>query len=355
MSLKNSILSKSNQFNHYKSEAEKLKKENESLKKENKQMNNKINVNKNDLISQERFSKGISVIIPTYNGENHIKGLLESIENQSLSPEQYELIFIINGSLYPTIEILNEFMEKNPEINVEIHFTKVSGAGNARNIGIDLVKREFTTFVDDDDFLSPNYLEKLLEHSKENRIVMSNFIDIDEESHEEMESYVLPFSNKTHGIIKEAPVKFANLASIITAKAIPSPAIKSTKFNTELENGEDISYYGRLYSKFDFEFYVIDRNEEAIYYRLKRSSSVSRQELSYEFNILGRLKVIEDLNSSLEYTENEKIQKYIKICCGGQTGLMRKYLNEYPEDKEKVLKEIEKHDFKYFPYNKLEK
>ena len=49
-----------------------------------------------------------------------------------------------------------------------------------------------------------------------------------------------------------------------------------------------------------------------------------------------------------------KIKKYIKMCFQGQTGFIQRYLIEHPEDKDKVLKEVEKHDFKYFPYSLLE-
>ena len=345
MSIKDSILSHSNQFNHYKEETERLKKENKKLKRENKRIEEEIK-------NSDKYEAGISVIIPTYNGEKHIKPLLESLEKQTLHSELYEIIFIINGRLDSTINILTEFIENNPKKNIILTYTPQSGASNARNIGIQLSKREYVTFIDDDDYISPNYLEKLLEYSKPNRITMANFIDIDINTKETKP--FIPLSVKEYGIIEKAPVKFMNIASVTQVKTIPTFAIKRIEFNVNLNSGEDVSFYGYLYTKFDFEFYYINNEEKVNYYRVQRNNSVSNQEMTYQFNVLDRLKVMDDLDENYRAVKNKKIKKYIELCFKGQTGFIQRYLQKHPEDKDKVLKEVENHDFKYFPYSLLE-
>lgn len=354
MSLKDYILSHSGQFNHYKEETKKLKKENKKLKKEIKNLKEENKKIKDDLKNSDQYEDGISIIIPTYKGENHIKPLLESLEKQTLDPEKYELIFIINGEMDSTINILKEFTEQNTDKNVIITYTSTPGVSNARNIGLRIAKKEYTGFIDDDDFVSPKYLEKLYEHSKPNRVVMTNFIDIDDETKEEMESFLVPFSEKAHGVIKEAPVKFLNLAVITQAKSIPTFATKSVQFNTNLNNGVDVSYYARLYPNYDFEFYFIDKAEEAIYYRLQREGSISRPKMSFKFNVIERLKVIGDLDPSFKATKSKKYKRYLTICAEGQTRFMNRYLDQHPEDEEKVLEEIKKHDYEIFPYYVLD-
>lgn len=345
MSIKDSILSHSNQFKHYKEEAGKLKKENKKLKKENK-------IIKEEISDLNKYETGISVIIPTYKGENHIQTLLESLVKQTVASEFYELIFIFNGELDSTIDILSEFVKNNPKMNVTSTFTPESGASNARNIGIELARKEYITFVDDDDFISPNYLEKLIEHSKPKRITMANFLNYDVDTRK-AESTIPP-SEKEYGIIKNAPVKFMSQAAVTVAKTIPTCAAKRVKFNTDLKSGEDVSFYASLYAKSDFEFYFINKEEEVNYYRIQRKISVSKQEMTYQFNVLDRLKVMDDLDKNYRIAENKKIRKYIEMCFKGQTGFIQRYLQMHPEDEDKVLKEIEKHDFKYFPYFLLE-
>ena len=66
MSIKDSILSHSNQFNHYKEENKKLKRENKKLKDENRKI-------KEDMEDLNKYETGISIIIPTFKGEDHIR------------------------------------------------------------------------------------------------------------------------------------------------------------------------------------------------------------------------------------------------------------------------------------------
>ena len=113
-------------------------------------------------------------------------------------------------------------------------------------------------------------------------------------------------------------------------------------------------HFMQAYTKFDFEFYFINKEEEANYYRIQRNVSVSKQEMTYQFNVLDRLKVMDDLDENYRIAENKKTRKYIEMCFQGQTGFIQRYLQKHPEDEDKVLKEVEKHDFKYFPYFVLE-
>lgn len=343
MSIKNSILSKSNQFNFYKDKSFKLEKENQEL-------NGKIQ----ELLPE--LKKGISVIIPSYKGESYIHVLLDSLERQTLSRDLFEVIFIVNGEMDSTLKILSDFAKSNPDMNIILTYTNEPGVSNARNIGIRIAEREFIGFIDDDDFISENYLKSLYNHSAPNRVVMSNFIDVDEKTGEEIESFLVPFDMNDSGVIKGAPVKLINLAVITTAKILPAMAVKGTYFNPNLNNGVDISYYSRLYPKHHLEFYFIDKKEKSIYYRVRRTGSISRQDYSFKFNVLDRLKVLDDVNESyILVDDNDKLyKKFLRIIFGGQSAFMKRYLKEFPEDREKVITEVKKHNFKYFPYDNIE-
>lgn len=351
MSIKDSILSHSNQFNYYKEETEKLKDENEKLKKKNDKLKNESKRIKEELENSKQFENGISIIIPTYKGENHIHPLLDSLEKQTLSPELYEIIFVINGEPDSTMDILIEFIDRNPEKNVILTYTPKLGVCNARNIGIRLANREYTTFSDDDDFISENYLEKLYEHSRPNRIVMTNYIYVNDETKEELESYLDQYPMDEYGIIKKAPVKCFQVAAKTPAKSIPTYATKSVQFNTDFTTGEDVTYYGYLYSKFDFEFYFIDEKENVNFYIVKRKDSASRKEMTYQFNVIDRFEVITDLNNALNEAKEEKYKKFIKIGIEGQSGFIKRYLEKNPNEKERVCEDMKKYSFSHFPYD----
>lgn len=295
------------------------------------------------------LKKGISAIIPSYKGESHISKLLNSIKNQTLDLDLFEVIFIINGELDSTAEIIKEFKKNNPNINIVLDFSDL-GVCNARNYGIELATKEYVVFIDDDDYISPKYFEKLYEYSKPNRIVIGTFFDVNEDTGEIQSSYLTPPLLNSSGIIKNPYAYMPDILVITTDKLIPTKAIKSLKFNSDLKNGVDISYYARFYPEHDFEFYLIDKKEEAIYYRLLRSNSISRQPLSYDFNISDRLKVISDINNGLKKAKTQEMRSFIESLTGGQVEKINKYLKECPEDLEKVLHDINRYNFEFFPY-----
>lgn len=99
----------------------------------------------------------ISVIVPVYKVENHIRECVESIRNQSFL--NIEIILVDDGSPDQCPEICDEYAEKDRRIKV-IH-QKNSGLSAARNAGIEISKGLFLCFIDSDDYISPRYCEVL--------------------------------------------------------------------------------------------------------------------------------------------------------------------------------------------------
>ncbi|WP_409200136.1 glycosyltransferase [Methanobrevibacter sp. DSM 116169] len=295
------------------------------------------------------YKKGINIIIPTYKGEKYILKLLESLKNQTLDYNLFEAIIIINGERDSTEEIIKDFTSNNPNLNILLEFSP-EGVSNARNHGISIANREYITFIDDDDYISPKFLEKMYEHSAPGRIVIGTFLDEDDKTGKIKKSYLSPPLFESKGIIKNPYNYMKDILVITTDKLIPTKAVKAVDFNPILKNGVDISYFAKLYSKFDFEFFIIDKEEKAVYFRLWRDNSISRQSTSYEFNITGRLNVIDDINKQFNNTHNPKKVQFLKELTVGQVSKMNLYLKENPNDLEKVSYDINKYKFKFFPY-----
>ena len=303
-------------------------------------------------MSTENLKPGISAIIPTYKGEKYINTLLNSLKEQTIDYDLFEAIIIVNGELDNTPKIIEDFQKENPEINIVLTYSE-PGVCQARNVGIDLASREYTIFIDDDDFISPKYFEIVFKYSKPGRIVIGTFMDINEETGLVQESYLTPPLLKTSGIIKDAYTYMPDILVITTDKLIPTVNVKNSSFNTELKNGVDISYYSIFYAKNDFEFYLVDKDEEAIYYRLWRDNSISRKPLSYDFNVIDRLKVIKDINKGIKLSKNPEKRSFIKTLTGGQVLKINQYLEKYPKDLEKVMNDINSYDYDFFPYKYL--
>lgn len=320
-----------------------LKKENERIKKENITLKR----HKNKIVE---LKKGITVLVPTYKAEEFILKFLDSMKKQTLDYALFEVLFVINGERDNTENLIKQFMKYNPEINITI-IESEPGATTARNKGIDELNREYVVFIDVDDFISPRYLEEAYKHCAPNRIVIGDYYDIDENTGEISDTYFTQSFKGKKGIINPYEVSQGALL-IATNKVMPTLDIKNVKFNPDLKSGDDHEYFCNLYSKFDHEFYFVGNDCDAIYYRLVVSNSVSRQPMSYDFNIIQRLEVMKRVDDMLKNLENKKMEKllYLTINSSQMTFIIR-YLEKYPEQYVKVLNEIKKYDMKHFDYD----
>lgn len=128
----------------------------------------------------------VSVIIPVYNAEQYLRQCLDSVINQTL--KNIEIICINDGSTDKSLQIIKEYQQKDKRI-ILVNLKQNKGVSNARNEGIKLSIGHYIAFVDADDFLEKNYIEKLSEHEAD--IVACSFY----------KEY--PFKNEKNIIVKE--------------------------------------------------------------------------------------------------------------------------------------------------------
>lgn len=105
----------------------------------------------------------ISVIIPMYNVENLILETLESVVKNECN---FEVLIINDGSTDSSL-LKSESFSKNDQ-RFKVISQKNQGVSVARNLGIDLAKGKFICFLDSDDLLTENALDKMLEAANEN-------------------------------------------------------------------------------------------------------------------------------------------------------------------------------------------
>lgn len=184
------------------------------------------------MVKESNLEKGISAIIPTYKGETFISKLLDSLINQSIDPKLFEAIFIVNGELDSTPDIIKKYQEENPQINIILTYSE-PGVCNARNAGIDIANRQYTIFIDDDDYISYNYFEKLYQYAKPNRIVIGTFLDVNENTGEIQESYLSKPLLESSGINTNPYTdEMQGILTITTDKLIPTKDVKNSSFNS---------------------------------------------------------------------------------------------------------------------------
>ena len=99
----------------------------------------------------------ISVIVPVYNAQKYLVETIESIIRQTY--KNIEVIFINDGSTDNSLQILEEYKKKYS--NISIINQSNAGQSAARNTGINAATGDYIAFVDADDLLVNNYLEKM--------------------------------------------------------------------------------------------------------------------------------------------------------------------------------------------------
>ena len=100
----------------------------------------------------------VSVIVPVFNAERTIRACIESLRLQTL--QDIECIFIDDASGDGTYKVLEEYQKKDPRVIV-LHNNENIGAAASRNRGLEMAKGEYVQFVDADDYLDLEALERL--------------------------------------------------------------------------------------------------------------------------------------------------------------------------------------------------
>ena len=99
----------------------------------------------------------ISIIIPTYNSQDELFSLQKNIQDQSL--KNIEIIYIDNNSTDNTTKLIKQFQEKDKRI-ILLENKGNKGPFYSRNKGVIFAKGEYIQFLDSDDLLFENTLEK---------------------------------------------------------------------------------------------------------------------------------------------------------------------------------------------------
>ena len=104
----------------------------------------------------------VTISIPIYNCENHVTNCLQSVIGQSY--KNLEILLIDDLGNDNSMKLVENFIKNNPEFNFKIFRNeKNSGLSVVRNVGIDHATGKYIYFLDSDDEITPDCIEKLVE------------------------------------------------------------------------------------------------------------------------------------------------------------------------------------------------
>jgi len=215
----------------------------------------------------------ISVIVPVYNAELYLKRCINSITTQTY--QKLEIILINDGSTDNSLNICHELAQTDKRIKVINQ--KNRGVSYTRNQGINKATGEYLLFVDSDDFIDTNYINKMYQELKNNHyeIVISGMTFCDEKENiikkelYKKENQELKLDNIIDDVINT--LYFCSACKTIISKKLITN--NNLQFNEELSYGEDFSFSYQLLKRASKIGYLSDTG----YYYRQNSTSLTHK------------------------------------------------------------------------------
>ncbi len=234
----------------------------------------------------------ISVIIPSYKPQDYLWQCLNSLASQTLSKEEFEIILVLNGCNEPFNSDIKKYINNHQDLQFNFIQTNQGGVSNARNLALNEAIGEYITFIDDDDYVSPSYLEELYAKSALDTIALCYPYAFKDGNPEKQLPYRITNAyNSLSRFGKQPYLKSRKFFSGPCMKLIPRHMVENRRFDINFKNGEDALYMFLISDHFKYVDYT---STKAIYYRRIRVGSAScKKSIAYKFcNSIRLMKVV---------------------------------------------------------------
>ena len=141
----------------------------------------------------------LSIVAAVYNLEKYLPRCLDALVNQTL--QDIEILCVDDGSTDSAPQIIEEYAKRYPD-KIKTFHKQNGGEFTTRNYGLQRAKGEYVTFVDTDDYVEPNWAEKLYTAAKENDadLAVCGFERIDLETNKVVATNMTNFGNTVRQI-----------------------------------------------------------------------------------------------------------------------------------------------------------
>jgi glycosyltransferase involved in cell wall biosynthesis len=177
----------------------------------------------------------ISIIVPVYKVEKYLRKCIDSILKQTYA--DWELLLIDDGSPDRSGEISDEYAVKDSRIRV---FHKPNGGvSSARNLGLDEAQGEYVMFVDSDDWLTPDTLEKCAKYMDKYDVIRFGIRFVDSEDGSQYRIYNVDEDENLQDYTLKVVGRNAMLGVCVGAYKREILETAKIRFSKELISGED--------------------------------------------------------------------------------------------------------------------
>lgn len=222
----------------------------------------------------------IAVLIPTYKPKSYILRCFDSLNRQTIDRNKYCVYVALNGPCEEYAEYL-ECILKSMRFKYKLIFLELADVSNARNTLMEFANEDYIVFVDDDDCLSEDYLQSLLDVSLPGYISVANVHKFYEGSASTEKNYIGRCFDRLPEVEKNK-FKSRQYFSSPWAKLIHKDMVGDVKFEVGLKRGEDALFMAKISRNV---LGVVKANPCACYYVCHRDGSASRGSVGFWIEI----------------------------------------------------------------------
>ena len=154
----------------------------------------------------------ISVVVPVYNVETYLVECLDSIQNQTYT--DFEVILVNDGSTDGSQAICERYCQADKRFRLMNQTNQ--GLSAARNKGVEISTGEYIVFVDSDDSIKTNYLEKLMQYMAEDVDIVECIFTVKKMKflNENIETTTIIFEGDSNEAVKFFPNHTLNVNAV---------------------------------------------------------------------------------------------------------------------------------------------
>lgn len=242
----------------------------------------------------------ITIVLPTYNGEQYIKESIESIINQTF--KDWELIIVNDGSIDNTLMIINAYAKLDPRIQI-INNDENKKLPQSLNIGFSYARGKYYTWTSDDNLYLPDALckmNKYLDEHLQEVMVCAEYAVIDSEGKKMYDSS--PYDKDYMYVRNRVGACFLYRSEIVDAIGGYNP-------NSFLV--EDYEYWLRILFKYNS---IGNINEKLYLYRIHdKSLSENRKKDINKQLLIMRKKYIVQIVACIEHRKDYLCKLYYEF------------------------------------------
>lgn len=222
----------------------------------------------------------VSIIMPVYNKEKYIEKAVQSILHQTL--QEWELLIIDDGSTDASFEKCKNFNDTR----IKLIRVANGGVSRARNIGLNIARGEYVTFIDGDDYVAKDYLHTLCVHDEDiiiGGLTKVNLLGVPLEE-------VLPIQRGCQTIQKVAKSFYeeqltSGVYGFVAGKMIRRDIIEKNflRFDERIRLSEDYAFFLKIYKEVSHIMFL--DNVGYYYVQETENSGISQDDTKIDFFI----------------------------------------------------------------------